>query len=342
MGVDISGIVEFKQIELSRLALKKIGVDAFNTLYQFLSIIRQIDGSPLMDSKGRVTSHLSGIFYRTINMLKAGIKPCFVFDGKAPVFKKKTQELRNEIKEKALAEYEKAIEAGDLKKAFSKASQTSRLTSEMIESSKKLLEHMGLPVIQAPSEGEAQASFMAQKNEFFAVGSQDFDSLLFGAPRLVRNLALSGKRKLPGKQVFVKVEPEIIELNDVLTSLGLTHEQLIILGILTGTDYNPGGVKGIGPKKALKLVLDKKNFDAVFREISWDFDVSPEQIFELFKNPDVLKDYSAPEWKPMDIEKVKKMLCDEYEFSEERIDSAYKKFLEEKKSGSQMSLAGFK
>lgn len=340
MGVDISNIVEFKSIDLNSLALKKIGVDAFNMIYQFLSIIRQVDGSPLMDSKGRVTSHLSGIFYRTINMLKCGIKPCFVFDGKAPEFKKRTQELRREIKEKAAEEYEKALEQGDLKKAFSKATQTSRLTYEMIESSKKLLDLMGIPIIQAPSEGEAQASFMAKKNEFYAVGSQDFDSLLFGAPRLVRNLAITGRRKLPGKQVFVKVEPEIIELENVLKDLNLNHEQLIILGILVGTDYNPG-IKGIGPKKALKLILEKKTFDLIFKEVNWDFEIPPEQIYNLFKNPEVSKDYKNPEWKSIDIEKVKKMLCDEYDFSEERINSAYKKFLEEKKSGSQMSLTGF-
>jgi len=142
-----------KEVDLSYFSGKKIALDAFNALYQFLSAIRQPDGSPLMDSKGRITSHLSGLFYRTKNLLEYGIKPIYVFDGKHPEFKKKEIEIREEVKKKMEEKYRKALEMGiksDLKKY---ASGTSRLTPDMVEDAKNLLDAMGIPWIQAPSEG---------------------------------------------------------------------------------------------------------------------------------------------------------------------------------------------
>src|SRR3990172_8979974 len=253
MGVDLSDLVTATPRTLEDLRGRSIAIDAFNTLYQFLSIIRQPDGTPLMDHQGRVTSHLSGIIYRTTNLLAVGIQPAFVFDGRPPTLKARTVEARGEVKRKAEREWQDALEKGDLARARTKAMQTSRLTGEMVGQSKRLLELLGLPWVQGPSEGEAQAAHIARQGDAWAAASQDYDSFLFGAPVLVRNLALSGKRKLPRKDVYVDVTPEQSDLAVALAKLGLTREQLVDLGILIGTDFNDG-VKGIGPKKALALI----------------------------------------------------------------------------------------
>ena len=188
MGVNLSPIVEAEEIGLDALRGRTVAVDAYNTIFQFLSIIRQPDGKPLMDQDGNVTSHLSGILYRTANLIEAGVEPVFVFDGKANDLKAETIEGRIARWEKAKREYEEALAAGDLEKAFSKAQQTSRMTHEILESSKELLDLLGIPVVQAPSDGEAQAAYMCSKGSVYAAASQDFDSILFGAPILVRNL----------------------------------------------------------------------------------------------------------------------------------------------------------
>ena len=220
-------------------------VDANNALYQFLSIIRQPDGTPLMDKRGRVTSHLSGILFRVSNFMEKGIKPVFVFDGKPAALKQETVDGRRKIRDEAGEKWKEAIERGDEAEAYKQARSSSRVDTTIIETSKELLRLMGLPTIQAPGEGEAQASYMVAKGEARYVVSQDYDTLLFGAPTLVRNLTVSGKRKIRGRQITVN--PERLILADVLDGLKLTREQLIEIGILIGTDFNPG-VEGIGAK----------------------------------------------------------------------------------------------
>jgi flap endonuclease-1 len=212
-----------REIKLESLAGRYIVLDAYNALYQFLASIRQPDGTPLMDHAGRITSHISGLFYRTINLLEAGIKPVYVFDGKPPEFKLAEIEERKKIKEKAIEEAIKAIKEGRRDEAVKYMKRAVFLTSEMVEDAKKLLSYMGVPWVQAPSEGEAQASHMAKKGHCWAVGSQDYDSLLFGSPRLVRNLAVSPKRKV-GEEV-VEVSPELIELDAVLKALRLKKQR---------------------------------------------------------------------------------------------------------------------
>ncbi|MEM5830084.1 MAG: flap endonuclease-1, partial [Candidatus Aenigmatarchaeota archaeon] len=285
MGVNLKDIVEDvkKEVELSALANKTIAIDAFNSLYQFLSIIRDKDtGEPLRDSKGRITSHISGLFYRTINLLENGIKPVYVFDGEPPKFKLKEIQERLKAKEEAFKKWQEALERGE--EAITYAQAASILTKEMVEEAKELLRYMGLPVVQAKSEGEAQAAYLAAKGLVYASASQDYDSLLFGSSRLVRNLSISGKRKLPKKEIYVEVKPEIIELNELLQKLRITREQLIAIGIIVGCDYFEG-VKGYGPKKALELVRELKTFDRIKRYLKLPDEI--DEIFNFFLNPPV-------------------------------------------------------
>ncbi len=324
MGVSLSGLVESQPITFDDLGGKSIAIDAFNTLYQFLSIIRDREtGEPLRDSKGRITSHLSGLFYRTARMLEAGIKPIFVFDGKPPAFKHETSQERRRIREEAERKWKDALAAGDVEAVRTYSQAAVKLTAEMIEQSKELLGCMGIPVIQAPSEGEAQAAHMASQGIVWASGSQDWDSLLFGAPMLVRNLAITGRRKIPRKEQYIEITPELVELKRVLSNLKLSREQLVMLGILVGTDYNPGGVKGFGPKKAYKLVGEQRTFDAVFGSVSWEHKTSAQEIFDFFMHAPVTE--AQPPEAKLEPEKLERMLIDEFGFSHERIDNTLKK-----------------
>ncbi|MEM2465799.1 MAG: flap structure-specific endonuclease, partial [Candidatus Bathyarchaeia archaeon] len=183
----------------------------------------------------------------------------------------------------------------------------------------------GVPWIQAPSEGEAQAAHVVKRGDADYCASQDYDSLLFGAPRLVRNVTISGRRKLPGKNVYIEVEPEVIELEQVLKECGITHEQLIDVGILVGTDFNPEGIKGLGPKTALKLIKEYGSLENVLRHIkNAEFPVEPQKIKEIFLNPKVTDNYKI-EWRKPDVEGVINFICRERDFSEDRVRKALEK-----------------
>ncbi|MDW8004890.1 MAG: flap endonuclease-1 [Thermofilaceae archaeon] len=323
MGVPLKEIVAPVRVEidLDSLASKVIVLDAYNALYQFLTTIRQPDGTPLMDAYGRITSHLNGLFYRTVSLLERGVKPIYVFDGKPPELKAVELERRMKVREEAERRYIEALERGELEEARVYAQQASRLSASMVDDAKKLLDFMGIPWVQAPAEGEAQAAYMVRKGNAWASASQDYDSLLYGTPRLVRNLAITGRRKLPRKDEYIEVKPEIIELQKLLEYYGITREQLIILGLLLGTDYNPGGVKGIGSKRALKLVKELSNLDTLIRTVDWSFPVEAEQIFKLFIEPEVSDDYII-EWRSPDENGLIEFLCGEHQFSRERVSNA--------------------
>ena len=293
-------------------------VDAHNALYQFLSIIRQPDGTPLMNGAGRVTSHLSGILFRTVNLLERGIRPIFIFDGKPPEFKQETIDQRREIRTRADDAWKAALKEGDIEEAYKQASASTRIDRHILESSHELLDLLGIPWVQAPSEGEAQAAHMVRSGDATYVVSQDYDSLLFGSPVLVRNLTVSGRRRMRGRTITVN--PERIVLSCLLDRLEITREQLIEIGILVGTDFNPG-IRGIGSKTALRIVRSS-TFESTIAEKQPDFDPGP--IQEFFRNPPVTDEYSL-EWRAPDVEGVVEMLCSRYDFSEDRVRSALAK-----------------
>jgi len=340
MGTKLKDIIEKEETSFRELSGKVLVIDTFNILYQFLSSIRQADGTPLMDSKGRTTSHLSGLFFRTARMLENSIKPVFVFDGKAPELKSKERQRRSLSKEEAKKHYEIAKEREDLDAMKKFASRTSVLTAEMVQEAKELLDAMGLPVVQAPSEGEAQAARMVNAGIAFAEVSQDYDCLLYGVKRVVQNLTVSEKRKKPGSFGYVKVLPHIIDLEKNLKRLEIGQEQLIIIGILTGTDYNIGGVKGIGPKKALKLVKEYSGrYDELFELVKWkdNFEIDWKEIFNLIKNIPVSEKYSI-EFRAIDEKKIKDILVKRHEFGEDRIDMALGKLRQKIRGKAQSGL----
>ncbi len=324
MAVDISKLVsEVKEsIELQQLSGKRIAIDAYNTIYQFLSIIRQPDGTPLVDSKNRVTSHLSGLFYRTISMMQNGITPIYVFDGTPPPLKAKTIEARMNRREEAYREWQKAKAKGMEEEARVHAMASTRINKEIVESSKELLRLMGVAYIQAPSEGEAQAARMVQEGLAYAAASQDYDLFLFGAERVVRNLTITGRRKLPRKNVYIEVQPELALLSKLLEKLQITRRQLVWLGMLIGTDFNDG-IKGIGPKTAIKLAKSMNSIEEIEAYVKdkykASFNVEAKEVIELFMHPDV-RDVSEEEMHAsMDEAKLVEFMCDVHGFDKERI-----------------------
>ena len=288
MGVKLTNILERKDISFEALKGKIIGIDFSNYAYQFLSSIRQQDGTLLMDSKGNVTSHLMGIWTRFSNLINKGIKLVIVLDGEMPLLKKGTTEERIERKEIAKEKFEKAYEEDNLELMSIYAKQTSFLTKDMINESKELMDAIGIPVIQAPCEADAQLAYMSKKGEVWGVATSDVDPLLHGCKRTITNLTLTQRKKLASGG-SVKINPELIELEENLKKLGINQEQFIVLAILVGTDYNKDGIKGIGPKKALKLVKEKNDYNKMFQEFGANFNWK--EIYDLFENMGVEKKY---------------------------------------------------
>ncbi|MFH1179588.1 MAG: flap endonuclease-1 [Candidatus Bathyarchaeota archaeon] len=325
MGVQLSDIVDARKLSIDELQGRTVAFDGNNILYQFLSIIRGQDGQPLKDREGRMTSHLSGLMYRNSNLMEQGVKIAYVFDGVPHSFKRTVLMKRQATRQAAKKQYEKALEEGDEQKARRFGQQSVVATTDIIGEAKRLLSLMGIPWVQAPGEGEAQTAYMASKGTVWGAASQDFDSLLYGAPRHIRNLSITGRRKLPRKNVYIKIEPEILELDKIKRDLGLNQSQLIDLGILVGTDYNPGGIKGIGPKTALKLIKEHGSLEAALPHIkNVEFPHPVEEIKELFLNPRTTDDFVL-EWSKPDVAGLLGFLCGEHNFSQQRVMSAVEK-----------------
>ena len=322
MGVDLRDvIVAHPEQDMSAFNGRSLALDAFNTIYQFLSSIRQPDGTPLKDDKGRVTSHLSGVLYRTSSLAAMGVRLVYVFDGPPHPLKAATLEARRAVREHAREQWEAALAEGDVETARMKAQQTSVLDRPMVAECKSLLDALGVPWVDAPADGEALAAHMCADGVVWAAASQDYDSLLFGASRLVRNATLTGRRKLPGRgrREYVEVVPEVVALEENLLALGLSRAQLVDAAILVGTDFNDG-VKGVGPKTAVKLMRAHGTLEGALAAKGATVERADE-IRAIFLSPLATEDV-RPRFQPPDMERALRLLVDEHQFSEPRVRSA--------------------
>ena len=324
MGLDLKPLVKSSPIMIPELSGKVIAVDAYNTIYQFLATIRGTTGELLTNNNGEVTSHLSGLFYRNVNLLVENVKLIYIFDGKPSPLKSKEIDRRRQVKQDAFNKYQEAITAGRFEDARKYGQATSVLTDKMVEESKMILTLLGIPYIQAPSEGEAAAAQLTQSNIAFACASQDYDSLLFGAKRLIRNLAISGKRKVPNRNVYVDIEPEIIEQQQFLNETGLNLEQLVDVGILIGTDFNPGGIPGIGPKTALKLIREYNKLEKIEKIEDSLANIPYKEIREVFLKQEVPK-VNSIEFNDINYDALVNFLCIEKNFSVARVNTSLDK-----------------
>ncbi|MFW9857108.1 MAG: flap endonuclease-1 [Candidatus Thorarchaeota archaeon] len=330
MGTKIGPLIvkSRNEISLTDLSGKIIGVDAFITIYAFLARIRsrETGGGYFTDQEGNVTSHLIGLFNRMTSLLAHNISPVFIFDGEPPQFKAKEIKSRQEKKEQAEENRQEALARGDLESAMKYAQATSRVTSDIIEDAKRLLKYLGIPSVQAASEAEAQGVIMIQQNKIYAMATQDYDSFLFGGPRILRNLSVTQRRKQPSQDRWSESPPEQVLLKDILQELGLnSRDQLIMLGLLIGTDYNPDGIKGIGPKTGLKLVQQYNTLPSLLNHLKLKFDLKevfpypPSTLFEYFRSPEV--DLTTQIMFPkFDKSKVIEFLVEERDFNQDRVE----------------------
>jgi flap endonuclease-1 len=327
LGVLLTPILKREQTSFKALYGKSFAVDASIELHQFLALIRRPDGTLFTDPKGRVTSHLIGLLTRTSRLITDyKLQPVFVFDGRPNPLKRATIEGRRKVQQRAQAEYVQAIAAKDYSRAWSKVVMTGRVTGEVLADAKSLLLLMGIPWLEALEDGEAQASFMAAKGDVWAVGSKDYDCLLFGAPILARYLTLTGREYLPSKKTSRPLIPELVKLADNLDALGITREQLVDLALLVGTDFNEG-VMGIGPKKGLALIRKYGEAEKLPEDIRSGLPSDLDAVRNIFLHPRVLENYSLKMTRP-DPDGMLKFLCEERGFAVDRVQKVADRLVE--------------
>ena len=293
-----------------------------------------------MDKNNNITSHLSGLFYRNINLLQEGIKPVYIFDGIPPELKQAEIEKRKKLKQIAEQKFKEAKDKQDIAEMKKYSGRFVKITDDMIQQSKKLLEALGIPVIQAPSEGEAEAAVLARAKKVWAAASQDYDALLYATPYLVRNLVSARRKKTPSG-LYIDTKPELIEFQQVLNQLQIDEDQLICLAILIGTDYNPGGVMGIGQKRALEIVRRYKYPVEIFEQVqkNFNFVFDWQEVFKQFHEYEssYMEDI---EFKKVDENKVKEILLS-HDFSGNRINSGLQRLREIDELKKQKGLSDF-
>jgi flap endonuclease-1 len=209
------------EVTYDKLQYKKIAIDISIILYQVIIAIRN-SGSDLTNKQGEITSHILGLFNKTIYLLKKNIIPIYIFDGKPPLLKNKVLQLRRNIKEKSYIKYKECENEDDKIKYFKRTVTISRL---QIQQTKELLDLMGVPYINAPEEADSQCAYLAKNGYVDGVLTEDMDILTFGSPIIYRNLSSYKKPTLE------------INLNNMLEKLDLTYDQFVEFCILLGCDY---------------------------------------------------------------------------------------------------------
>ncbi|OCL11536.1 flap endonuclease 1 [Glonium stellatum] len=318
---------------------RKVAIDASMSIYSFLIAVRS-DGQQLMNETGETTSHLMGMFYRTLRMVDNGIKPLYVFDGAPPKLKSGELAKRFQRKSEAQQAHEEAKETGTAEDVEKFSRRTVRVTKEHNAECQRLLKLMGIPYIIAPTEAEAQCAALARAGKVYAAASEDMDTLTFDTPVLLRHLTFSEQRKEPILE---------IHLDKVLEGLGMDRTQFIDLCILLGCDYlDP--IKGIGPSTALKLIREHKNLEGVVDIISKsskytipeDWPYADARL--LFLEPDV-RSADDPEcdfkWEAPNVDGLIKFLVEEKGFNEDRVRSGASRLQKNLKTAQQSRLEGF-
>ncbi|MBD3351215.1 MAG: flap endonuclease-1 [Candidatus Lokiarchaeota archaeon] len=347
MGVNISDLVKevAKDITIHNLLGKKIAIDAFNSIYQFLATIRQRDGTPLKDYNGNVTSHLKGLFYRTLSLIEHDIKPLYVFDGPPHQLKLKTIQQRREIRQEQTKKMQEAQDAQEDAEAKKYAQATSKLNSEMIDEAKQLIEYMGIPWIEAAHDGEAEAARLIDEGKVWAAASQDYDCMLFGAKRLIRNLNINRKRKV--KNTTVEISIKYYSLDKILERLGISQKQLIDLGILVGIDFFPG-IKGVGEKTGLKLIKKHGSIEEIMKNkiksMGKTIEINPillKEIRDIFLHITPPKQQHPIKWTTPNENGIRDLLIEKHNFSESLLNSGIERLVKKKSSKMQTSLDKF-
>lgn len=325
-----------KECEIKNYFGRKVAIDASMSLYQFLIAVRS-DGNMLTDDDGETTSHLVGLFYRTIRMVENGIKPVYVFDGKPPDLKSGELEKRKEARAKAEADLKKAEESGATEEVEKFNKRLVRVTPKHNEEAKKLLSLMGIPYVEAPGEAEASCAALVKAGKVFATASEDMDSLTFGSSVVLRHLTASEAKKIPIKE---------LNLSKLLGELDVSMEQFVDLCILCGCDYTDS-IKGVGYKRAHELIKKYGDIESIMKNLDSSKYPPPEdwlfaEARRLFKEPDVVEtDKLELKWSEPDEDALVKFMCEGKNFSEDRIRSGTKRLAKARGGQTQMRMDSF-
>uniref|UniRef100_A0ACD5TEF3 Uncharacterized protein n=1 Tax=Avena sativa TaxID=4498 RepID=A0ACD5TEF3_AVESA len=315
---------------------RRIAVDASMSIYQFLIVVGRTGAETLTNEAGDVTSHVLGMFNRTIRLLEAGIKPVYVFDGKPPEMKGGELAKRGAKRADATEELTKAVETGDADAIEKFSKRTVKVTKQHNEDCKRLLRLMGVPVVEAPCEAESQCAALCKNDKVYAVASEDMDSLTFGAPRFVRHLMDPSSKKIPVME---------FEVAKILEELEFTMDQFIDLCILCGCDYCDN-IKGIGGLTALKLIRQHGSIEGILENINKEkYHIAEDWPYQearrLFKEPDVTLDIPELKWTAPDEEGLVNFLVKENGFNQDRVTKAIEKIKSAKNKSSQGRLESF-
>ncbi|XP_017044724.1 flap endonuclease 1 [Drosophila ficusphila] len=325
-----------RESEIKNFFGRKVAIDASMCLYQFLIAVRS-EGAQLATVNGDPTSHLMGMFYRTIRLLDNGIKPVYVFDGKPPDLKSGELAKRAERREEAEKALKAATDAGDDAGIEKFNRRLVRVTKEHAREAKELLSLMGVPYVDAPCEAEAQCAALVKAGKVYATATEDMDALTFGSTKLLRYLTYSEARKMPVKE---------FSYEKLLEGLSINSREFIDLCILLGCDYCES-IKGIGPKRAIELINNYRDIETILDNIdtskytvpeNWNYKVAR----ELFIEPEVANAEAIDlKWVEPDEEGLVKFLCGDRQFSEERVRNGAKKLMKCKQAQTQVRLDSF-
>ncbi|XP_017078139.1 flap endonuclease 1 [Drosophila eugracilis] len=325
-----------RESEIKNFFGRKVAIDASMCLYQFLIAVRS-EGAQLATVNGDPTSHLMGMFYRTIRLLDNGIKPVYVFDGKPPDLKSGELAKRAERREEAEKALKAATDAGDDAEIEKFNRRLVRVTKEHAREAKELLSLMGVPYVDAPCEAEAQCAALVKAGKVYATATEDMDALTFGSTKLLRYLTYSEARKMPVKE---------FSYEKLLEGLSINSREFIDLCILLGCDYCES-IKGIGPKRAIELINNYRDIETILDNLdtskytvpeNWNYKVAR----ELFIEPQVANAEAIDlKWVEPDEEGLVKFLCGDRQFSEERVRNGAKKLLKSKQAQTQVRLDSF-
>ncbi|CAD5115657.1 DgyrCDS4613 [Dimorphilus gyrociliatus] len=325
-----------KENEIKNFFGRKVAIDASMSIYQFLIAVRQ-EGNVLTNADGETTSHLMGMFYRTIRMVENGIKPVYVFDGKPPDMKSGELSKRSERREEAKKALDKAVETGDQENVEKFGKRLVKVTSQHNDECKKLLTLMGIPYVNAPCEAEAQCAALVKSGKVYATGTEDMDALTFGSNVVLRHLTFSEARKVPIKEYNLDV---------LLDGLGLSQDEFIDLCILLGCDYCDS-IRGVGPKRAIELIKQHRNIETILKHLdSKKYTIPEDWMFKearkLFQTPEVTHgDDLELKWTDPDEDSLVKFMVEEKAFNEERIRNGAKKLSKARHGSTQGRLDSF-
>lgn len=335
MGIKLQDLVARNTIDLSRLAGKVIAVDAPNVIMSLFNFARKSpDGSSaelILDRTQRPISHLYGLLYRVSFYYSKKIFPIFCFDGLDSDLKKiKTKDRLNDfIFTQKL--YQTLIDSGNRESARQVAQSKEYMWPNIIKESKQLLGALGVPCISSPASAESQCAQLVKDGIAHYSNSQDFDSLLFGCPRVVQNLSKSRRRKVQGRWTYEKITPVSIDLKKSLIILGIDIFQLVDMALLIGCDYFQG-VRNVGPKHAHKFIVQHKNLESVIRVERANFDFSGltpgiiAKVRKIFLLPEVIAQYSDLRWNHPNEQRTLFLLCEDHHLNRERVQNNFEKF----------------